>query len=132
MIGGGRDFPSATNRYTPFVCILKFHNSSRMPLFLFWKSEHVKYPPIMAFMKETESKFKRHVYCSVFITSCQLCHKNIDFLVKVIYVKYVYSASCLMFDAIPFICDIYVYSSPIYTCQILGIYGIYAQFQEHI
>ena len=40
---GVRDFPSATNRCTPFVFILKFHNSSRMPLFLLWESEHVTY-----------------------------------------------------------------------------------------
>ena len=62
MVGGVRDFLSAINRSAPFAFILKFHNSNRMPLFLLWKSEHVRHlPVIMAFMKDTESKFKRHM-----------------------------------------------------------------------
>ena len=46
-VGGGRDFPSATNRCTSLVFILKSHDSSRMPLFLLWKSEHVTYPAVI-------------------------------------------------------------------------------------
>ena len=30
----------------PFAFIQKFYNSSRIPLFLLWKSEHVTYPPV--------------------------------------------------------------------------------------
>ena len=80
--GGDRDLPSATNRCIPFVLILKFHNSSRMSLFLLWiKSEHVTYPHVIwHLMKETESQFKTYVYHSVFITCYQLCHKPIGFL----------------------------------------------------
>ena len=57
----GRGFPSATNRYTPFVFILTFHNSSRMPYFMLWKSEYVTYPPVIWYLSKETLEHPMHV-----------------------------------------------------------------------
>ena len=43
---------------------------------------------------------------------------------SVMYVKYVYSAHCHMVNCSDFICDTYVYTSSIKTCQIFSIWHI--------
>ena len=83
---GGKEFPSATNRCTPFVFILRFHNSSRMPLFLLWIKVKMWHVHLLYGIYEGDQNqnFKSHVYHSVFITCCQLRHKPTGFLVDFI------------------------------------------------
>ena len=107
---GSRDSHSATNWCTPFVCILKFHNSRGMPLLLLWKGEHVTYPPIIWHLwRRLNENLKDICLPFCIITCCQLCHKPTGHLVKsewfygckiYFFMSYVFMLDCLHCSAV--------------------------------
>ena len=69
------------------------------------------------------------LYAHVACLSHELCFQCGSHICPVIYVKYVHNVAYSMIDACDFICDTYVYTFPICTCQ---IFGILDQFDGYI